>query len=750
MKRTNLHNNSNSGLKKLCTGYSNHETISSLKAGKYSLILFLASLFIYQPIKADEGMWIPLLLEKYNYADMQAKGLKLTADEIYSINNTSLKDAIVIFGRGCTGELISDKGLLLTNHHCGYGQIQAHSSLENDYLSDGFWAMNPSEELINKGLTATFLIRMEEVTEIVLDGVHKEMTEKERQEIVKANSEKLVENAIEGTHYTALVKPFFYGNQYYLFVNEVFKDVRLVGAPPSAIGKFGGDTDNWMWPRHTGDFALFRIYADADGKPADYSPENIPYRPKKFLPISLKGIQKDDFTMVYGYPGTTQEYLPSYAVKHITENSNPHKIAIREAILEIMQESMNADPAVRIQYASKSASVANAWKKWIGENRGLKKLNAIERKKTYENDWLNWLVEDRERREEFSRIFLDFRDNYEQLAPYQLALDYFMEAGYAMEIVKSARIIAPLLTLKDDISDEEVEQLLTKIKAGYQGFFKDYHKPTDFKIFRKVFLEMYPNEVPKLYQPDIFLQIEKDFKGDADKYAQHLYSKSILVNPEALFKFLDSYRVNKKKKLQKDPGIQMYQSIMSFFLQEIRPLHNQIQLSNDSLMRHYMALQLAMEPNKVFYPDANFTLRITYGQVADYFPRDAVFYEHFTTLDGIMQKDNPDIYDYRVPEKLKQLWENKDFGPYASNGSVAVCFTGSNHTTGGNSGSPVLNAEGHLVGINFDRNWEGTMSDIMYDPDQCRNITLDVRYLLFIVDKFAGAGHLLEEMEIIR
>ncbi len=715
-----------------------------------SLSLLIVLSFLSRPLHADEGMWIPLFLEKYNYADMQAKGLRLSAEEIFSLNQTSLKDAIVIFGRGCTGELISGEGLLLTNHHCGYGQIQSHSSLENDYLTNGFWAMSRAEELINPGLTATFLVSMKDVTTEVLEGVTPEMTEKERQDKVKENSDKLIEEATKDTHYSAVVKPFFYGNQYFLFVNEVFKDVRLVGAPPSAIGKFGGDTDNWMWPRHTGDFSLFRIYAAPDGTPAEYAPENVPYRPKKFLPISLKGVEKGDFTMVYGYPGTTQEYLPSYAVEQIMNQSNPHKIAIREAILDVMKESMDADPAVRIQYASKSASVANAWKKWIGESRGLRKLDAIEKKKAYETEWLNWLVADRNRRENYSRILLDFQKNYEKLAPYQLAMDYFMEAGYSMELVKSARIIAPLLNLKEDVSDEEVAQTVERIRSSYQNFFKDYHQPTDKKIFRKVFLDIYSENVPAEFLPSIFTTINDDFKGDFDAYADELYQESILVNEKDLYRFLDKFKASKKKRLAKDMGMEVYQSLMELYLTKIRNVQGTIRQSNDSIMRHYMALQLAMEPDRIFYPDANFTLRITYGQVDDYEPRDGVFYEHVTTLDGIMQKDNPDIYDYRVPKRLKDLYESKDFGFYAENGTVPVCFTASNHTTGGNSGSPVLNADGHLIGINFDRNWEGTMSDIMYDPDQCRNISLDMRYLLFIVDKFAGAGHLLDEMTIIR
>ena len=716
---------------------------------KFTFIAIAFLISFTSQLKADEGMWIPLLLEKYNYADMQAKGMKLSAEDIYSINQTSLKDAIVIFGRGCTAELISNEGLILTNHHCGFGQIQRHSSLDHDYLTNGFWAMSRNEELVNNGLSVTFLVRMEDVTQAALEGVNDDMSQKERQDKTKENIAKIVEEATKGTHYVANVKPFFNDNEYYLFVNEVYTDVRLVGAPPSSIGKFGGDTDNWMWPRHTGDFSLFRIYADKDNQPADYSPDNVPYKPKKFFPISLKGVKKDDFTMVYGYPGTTQEYLTSYAVKNITQVSNPNKIAIRETILDVMKSDMEADPQVRIQYASKSAGVANAWKKWIGENRGLNRLDAITKKEELEKEFYDWVGLKSSRRKKYSNILINYREIYQQMAPYQTAIDYFFEAGWSMELVKFARSFDALLKITKNSPETEIEKVVAQVRAASEGFYKDYNLATDKKIFDKVFLGMYYKNVPVKYQPDIFRLVDKKFKGDTKKYLDYVYSKSMLPHPDKLNAFLDSYKASSNKKITNDPAYQVYVSLIAMYTQKLNKPYQVLNNQIDSLDRHWMNVLREMDSEKVFYPDANFSLRITYGKVDDYLPRDGVFYKHYTTLEGIIEKDNPEIYDYDVPDRLLELYQKKDYGQYAENGEMHVCFTGTNHTTGGNSGSPVINGNGELIGINFDRNWEGTMSDIMYDPDMCRNITLDVRYCLFIIDKFAGAKHLIDEMELV-
>lgn len=713
-------------------------------------ILLILSVLGLPKAQADEGMWIPLLLQKENITDMQAKGLKLSAEDIFSLNQTSLKDAIVMFGRGCTGELISSEGLLLTNHHCGYGQVQAHSSLEHDYLTNGFWAMSKEEELVNKGLTVTFLVSMADVTAEVLKDVSADLSEADRQKKIKENSDKLIAQATAGTHYQGVIRPFYYGNAYYLFVNEVFKDVRLVGAPPSAIGKFGGDTDNWMWPRHTGDFSLFRIYADKDGKPADYSPDNVPYHPKKFFQISTKGIQEGDFTMVYGYPGATQEYLPSCAVDQLVSVTNPNRIRVRDAILDIMEKEMNADPQVRIQYSSKNAGAANAWKKWIGENRGLKRMNAVEQKKKLEDQFYQWVTSTPGMREKYSLVLRNLQDLYKKMEPYQLGYDYFVEAGMSMEIVKSARIMSSLLQLKENATESAVRAEVDKARQAYAGFFKDYDMNTDRQIFEKVFLDLYPKYCPVEFQPSVLREIQANYYGNYQKYADKLYSKSIFASQLKVNEFLDDFTIKSIEKVKKDPGMVLFSSLMDNYSNTIVPELMKMQTSRDSLMRVWMQVQREMQPEKKFYPDANSTLRITYGVVKPYEPRDGVHYEPFTTLDGIIQKDNPAVYDYNVPEKLRELYRTKDFGPYAVNGKLPVSFIGTNHTTGGNSGSPVLNADGQLIGINFDRNWEGTMSDVMYDPDMCRNITLDIRYFLFVVDKFAGAGNLVREMEIVK
>lgn len=712
--------------------------------------LIIVGLFAGFTARADEGMWIPLLLQKENIADMQAKGLKLSAEDIFSLNQTSLKDALVIFGRGCTGELISDEGLLLTNHHCGYGQIQSHSSLENDYLTNGFWAYSKEEELVNKGLTVTFLVSMADVTSEVLAEVTPQMTEAERQLKIKENSDKIIADATKGTHYTANIRPFYYGNEFYLFVNEVFKDVRLVGAPPSAIGKFGGDTDNWMWPRHTGDFSLFRIYADKDGKPAEYSPDNVPYHPKKFFKISTAGVQEGDFTMVYGYPGATQEYLPSVAVEQLVNVTNPHRIRVRDAILEIMEKEMNADPLVRIQYSSKNAGVANAWKKWIGENKGLKRMNAIERKKELEHQFYQWVGSTPENRGKYSMVLHRLDSLYQVMNPYQLGFDYFVEAGMSMELVKSVRIINSLLQIKENTPQAAVNIEIDKVKASYDAFFKDYDQHTDRQIFDAVFLGLYPQYCPAEFLPDIFTKMEAKYKGNRLKFGDELYQKSMFVSKDKVQALLATFTYKDIKKIQKDPGFILYNSLMNKYLNDISPKLALMQAERDSLMRLWMEAQRKFQTNKRFYPDANSTLRLTYGVVKPYSPRDGVQYEPFTSLDGIMQKDNPDIYDYNVPEKIREMYRTKNYGPYAVNGRLPVSFIATNHTTGGNSGSPVLNADGNLIGVNFDRNWEGTMSDVMYDPDMCRNISLDIRYFLFVVDQFAGAKNLIQEMVLVK
>ncbi len=711
----------------------------------FALVAFLVGQF-FTPVMAGEGMWIPMLLQQMNEKEMQEMGLKLTAEDIYSVNHSSLKDAILLFGRGCTAEIISSEGLLLTNHHCGFGQIQKHSTVEHDYLTDGFWAMNKGEELVNPGLTATLLVRMEEVTKGVLDGVTDDMTEKVRHELIAQNSKKLIKELEKDSVYQGAIKPFFNGNQYYMMVTETFRDIRLVGAPPSNIGKFGGDTDNWMWPRHTGDFSLFRIYVGKDGKPAEYAEDNVPYEPKFYFPISIAGVEEDDFTFVFGYPARTSEYLPSYAIEMITEVQNPQKIKLRGTRLDIFGKYAEKDPQVRIQYASKDAGVANYWKKMIGESGGIKRMKGIERKEAYETEFQQWANNNG-----YSQLLPTFKQVYTELTPLNVATDYLMEAGLAIELVSYANKFSKLATLSE-MKPENADQLNKEkqtLLGSTKSFFKDYYQPIDEEVMVAL-LKIYDENLDPLYKPAFFKEIHKKYKGDYAAYTAEVFKKSMFDKQEEVTAFVENYQPKDLKKLQKDPAFKMAGEMMNLYNMKIKQQRVALNNTLDSLQRLYMKAQMEMEPDARFYPDANFTLRVTYGNVDGFSPKDAVYYEHFTTLEGIMQKENPDVYDYVVEEKLKELYRNKDYGRYADkDGQLHVAFAASNHTTGGNSGSPVLNAEGQLVGVNFDRCWEGTMSDLMYDPEMCRNISLDIRYFLFIVDKFAGAGYLVDEMTLV-
>ena len=702
---------------------------------------------------ADEGMWIPMLLNKYNIEDMQKKGFKLSAEDIYSINNASIKDAIVIFGGGCTGELISDQGLLITNHHCGYGYVQKHSSLEHDYLTDGFWAMSKEEELTNPGLKVTFLVRIEDVTELVLKNVTPEMTEAERKNSVESAILEIVINSTEDNNYEAIVESFFYGNQYFLFVNEIYKDVRLVGAPPSSIGKFGGDTDNWMWPRHTGDFSLFRIYCAPNGSPAEFSEDNIPLKPKKHLPISLKGVKQGDFTMVLGYPGSTEQYIPSYAVDLVMNVEDPTLISIREVKLNVMKTAMESDRKIRIQYSSKAAGVANGWKKWIGEIRGLKRLDAIKKKQKFEGAFTHWTENNRTYYSKYGTILEEYEKAYTDLRPYRRALLYLYEAGFGSDAVNLAAKFSDLYYLgKSGASQDDINAVIDGLKPTIERHFKDYNRDTDLKILAEL-IRIYYENVDNNLRPEYLQDLSKyDAKYDdyAMAYAEKIFNKSVFTNQETLLKFMDGFKSKHYKKLTKDPVFDMYLDLINLYHNKISYPYNSANNTIDSLNRVYMEGQMLFLKDSLLYPDANFTLRLTYGQVDNYFPANGVKYNYFTTLQGIIEKDNPEIYDYDVPSKLKELYQTHDYGRYAdSDGKMHVGFIATNHTSGGNSGSPVINANGELIGVNFDRNWEGTMSDIMYDPDMCRNISIDIRYALFIIDKFAGAGHLVEEMTIV-
>ncbi|MFI3322851.1 MAG: S46 family peptidase [Rikenellaceae bacterium] len=686
-----------------------------------TLLLFVVAI---SSLRAEEGMWLPSLIGKSKIKQMQALGLKLSAEDLYSVNNSSLKDAIVNFG-GCTAEIISKEGLIITNHHCGLGYIQRHSSVEHDYITNGFWAMNHAEELPNDGLKVSMFIRMDDVTEAMSKGIKESMDAEKKEEVLAKNRTKIVEDAVKGTHYRATVESMYHSNQYFLFVYETFEDVRLVGAPPSAIGKFGGDTDNWMWPRHTGDFSMFRIYAGKDNKPAPYSKDNVPYTPKRSLTISTKGVQPGDFTMVYGYPGRTYEYITSDAIEYIAELGNPHKINLRTLRLGVMNSYQSKDKAVRIQYTSKNAGVSNAWKKWQGEMRGVRRLGVVAEKEAYEAKFQEWAND----KPEYKDILPTFAKLYAELEPYAFGADYFMEAYGAIELTKIPSYFKRM-------SGDQLKSYLERI-------YKDYYQPIDEEIAVAV-LNEYAKNVDKDFQP----QILKENSGKIEEFVENLYSTTIFTSKEKTLALLDMSESDRAAAISADPVSQVAAAFEAFYAEKLRDKVSSLNSEIASLYTGYMKGMMEMEPERDFFPDANSTIRIAYGTVEGFNAADAVHYSHQSTIEGIMEKDNPDIYDYDVPERLRELYRTKDYGRWDVDGTVPVAFIASNHTTGGNSGSPVLNANGELIGTNFDRCWESTMSDIKYDRDLCRNISVDVRYVLFIIDKFAGAGYLIDEMEL--
>ena len=700
--------------------------------------------------KADEGMWLPSLISQ-RIGDMQEKGFKLNAEDIYDINQASLKDAVVLFGRGCTGEVISSEGLLLTNHHCGYGQIQQHSSVEHDYLKDGFWAMSRAEELPNKGLTVSFLERMEDVTDQVLNGYTADMTEDQRVAIVKKNSKAIIDEVTkEGNGLRATVEALYYGNQYFLFLYREYSDIRLVGAPPSSIGKFGGDTDNWMWPRHTGDFSMFRIYADKDNNPAPYSEDNVPYKPKKYFKISTKGVQEGDFTFIYGFPGRTQEYIHSEGVRYIEEIGDPHKINLRTLRLDIQKKHMSESQKVRIQYSSKNASVANAWKKWQGEVKGIKKMKTVQKKQEFEQAFDAWA-----RGGEFDGVVGKIAKIYDELEPYAFAADYYSETARTIEMANFAAGIYSAYV--QDKESGELSFNSKKAAASAESFYKDWYLPIDKECFVAVMTE-FDNNVPSEFKPEYFKTQMKKY-GNAQKWADELFSKSIFADRsklEKLFKEDASQKTLAKdrKAVEKDPATEFALEFAKWHDSDVKPhttrLNQDLQLAYRDYMRGQMVYCRTQRVPKAFYPDANLTLRVAYGHIKGYSPADAIYYKPSSTMKGIIQKDNPDIFDYNIPQRFRDVYAAKDFGRWTDEtGEVPVCFIATNHTTGGNSGSPVINADGNLIGLNFDRVWEGTMSDIVFDPEICRNISLDVRYVLFTIEKIGGAGYLIDEMTLV-
>lgn len=697
----------------------------------------LTALFITTFAIADNGMWLPSQISM-RIADMQSKGLKLSAEDIYSLNQPSLKDAVVLFNGGCSGELISDEGLLITNYHCGHSLIQAHSSVGHDYLKDGFWAMTRDQELPNKRIFVRFLVYMDDVTDIVLSGYKSGMSEAQRDSIIEVNGKPVIEAAEkEGVGYSARIAPLYYGNQYFIWVYQTFTDVRLVGAPPAAVGKFGGDTDNWMWPRHTGDFSLFRIYADKNNNPAPYSADNVPYTPKKHFKMSLKERREGDFTFVYGYPGTTQEYIYSEKVKYISEASDPHKRNLRTLRLDVQKKYMSADPAVRIKYSAKNASVANSWKKWLGEMNGIRKMKTYEEKKAFESQFAEWAAN----RPEYSWIIPRFELLYLQWEKYAFATDYYNESIRANEIISLANSIRMNIMQKKSID---------VINAYIDDFYKNYYLPIDKECFI-LLLRQYRQYIPDAYRPAYFSDMIIHY-GTMQAWVDAIYEKSALTNVDAAKELVkraveagDDYAAV----LLSDPACEFEYRFKTHYDENISNVYDYFTEQIDQVYRYYMKGQMEMCQEKEFFPDANLTLRVAYGNIQGYSPADGIYYKPVSTLEGIMQKDNPDIFDYNIPQELRDIYAAKDYGRYAVNGTVPVCFIATNHTTGGNSGSPVLDGDGNLIGINFDRVWEGTMSDIVFDPDVCRNISLDMRYVLFYIDRLSGARQLLNEIETV-
>lgn len=698
-------------------------------------------------LRADEGMWLLPLLEKLNYANMKDMGLELTPDQIYSINKTSLKDAIVIFGRGCTAEVISPDGLLLTNHHCGHDEIQNHSLGENNYLRDGFWAKTKAEELPNPGLTVTFLISIEEVTSKVLENITDEMTEIERNSVIDKIAKEMESDAVKGTHYNAQVRSFFERNRYFLFRYETYRDVRLVGAPPESVGNFGDETDNWMWPRHTGDFSMFRVYADKDGKPADYSSENIPLKAKYHLPISLKGIKDGDFTMILGNPGSTQRYITSWGLQEVYEVINPNRIKIRGDRQSVLKEDMNADEKVSNMYSTKYQRSSNYWKYSIGQNRGIKRLNLIQKKQQEEADFKKWVDADESRKIEYGLVLSDIqaylKNRKNANSNLQKIQEIFLSAIEITKLASSSYNYA--FALKSGETDTKAF-IATKsaFEKEIDDFYKEYYAPTDKKV-AILLLETYAKMTPQEYWPDFYKTIESKYKGDYNRFADYVYSKSIFASEEKIKAFLKNPKI---KLLEKDPAFKMFISIEKRRYIDIM-MYNKGLETFERASRLYMKGRIEMNKDKVFYPDANSTMRLTYGKVGDYSPADAIHYNYYTTLEGVMEKEDPDNPEFIVSDRLKDLYKKKDYGIYGTKEYMPVCFTSNNDITGGNSGSPVLNGKGELIGLAFDGNWEAMSGDIVFETEIQKTINVDIRYVLFIIDKFAGAGHLIEEMTII-
>lgn len=714
------------------------------------LLLAFICVILLLPSRADDGMWIPALLDKTRYDRMVQLGCKLSAEDIYSVNNSSLKDAVILFDRGCSGVVVSGSGLIFTNHHCGYGAIQSHSSLEHDYLTNGFVANSRSEELPNPNVTVSFLVKMSDVTDKILSGVSASLSEWNRKAKVQENSDALIAELSKTSSNKFVVKPLYNENQYFLYEYEVYTDIRLVAAPPSNIGKFGGDTDNWVWPRHTGDFSVFRIYAGKDNKPAPYSTENVPYKPKKYVPVSIKGVAEDDFTMVYGYPAMTDQYLAAREVELLVELSLPQKVELRRVRLNIMEDEMNINLQARIQYAAKHAGVSNAWKKWEGMIKGLSAVDAVAKKQDMELKFQQWISQDQARSSKYGGLFKKFDENLNIYQKYLPVFDYYNEAVLGSEIIVQASRFYTFLNKNTALDDAAFQAELKKYIQTLDVHYKNYSQAIDKRMFISL-LQLYRKNITPEFHPEIFATINSKYKGDISRWADMVFEKSVLVSKESFTAVLDNWNKSSRKKLLADPALNTYLSFYSLLIGKVANPYNACILSNDSLYRIYMRGLSEFHSDRILFPDANQTLRVSYGQVEGYSPNDGVRYGYYTTVDGIMEKKDSTISDYVVSPKLTELWKAKDYGQYAdSTGQLRVCFVASNHTSGGNSGSPVFNGSGELIGLNFDRCWEGTMSDIYYDPTLCRNIILDSRYMLFVLEKISGADHLIQELKIVK
>jgi hypothetical protein len=664
--------------------------------------LFLC-LLIAQFSFADEGMWLPQLLEQLNEKHMKSLGMKISASDIYNVNKGSLKDAIVSFGGFCTGEVISDKGLVLTNHHCGFDAIQNHSSVEHNYIKEGFWAKNNGEELPNAGLFVTFIVRIDDITQQVLNGVTKNISESERQSTVDKNISNLKKNYKKESYQDVLIRPFYEGNKYYLFLTETYKDVRLVGAPPSSIGNFGKDTDNWMWPRHTGDFSMFRIYADKNNKPAEFYPNNVPYKPKKSLAISLDGAAQNDFTMVFGFPGKTTEHLPSSAVEQIITINDPTKIAIREKALEVIDSFMRKDEAIKIQYAAKYASIENAYKKWQGEVLGMNRTNGLDKKKKYEAEFLRRVNSNPKWKELYGTLLDDLNSAYAEFKPYGFARDYQAEVIPRIELFTIAAQLNRLVNTKEKNGEQEFADTLKSVKEKLSDLYKEYNPDVDKKLFA-VLMEMYVKNNDKDVLATELLDWVNDAKGNFEKLAGTVYDATDLDDVTKTLKKLNNNANELTEEYRKDKVYDMLLAINNAYSKNVSGKLNPLQARINQLQRTYMQAQMEVFSDRKSYPDANSTMRVTYGKINGYVARDAVQYDYYTYLDGVMEKYIPADYEFDVPQKLIDLYKSKNFGQYAAgNGKLPVCFIATNHTTGGNSGSPALDAYGNLIGLNFDR-----------------------------------------------